>query len=46
MRYGLKQTRCFARAYKGAYKKLSAQVAADVDAAAQTVAAQLNLGER
>jgi mRNA-degrading endonuclease RelE of RelBE toxin-antitoxin system len=42
MRYGLKQTRRFARAYK----KLHDNVAADVDAAALTVAADPTLGER
>lgn len=42
MSYGLLQTRRFARAYK----KLHDNVAADVDAAAQVVAADLAVGER
>jgi mRNA-degrading endonuclease RelE of RelBE toxin-antitoxin system len=42
MSYGLQQTRRFARAYK----KLHDNVAADVDAAAQTVASDPALGER
>lgn len=42
MSYGLRQTRRFARAYK----KLHDRVAADVDAAAATVAADPKVGER
>lgn len=42
MSYGLQQTRRFARAYK----KLHDQVAADVDAATEIVAADPTVGER
>ncbi|SMB25075.1 conserved protein of unknown function [Sterolibacterium denitrificans] len=42
MSYGLKQTRRFARAYK----KLHDNVAADVDAATEVVAADPTVGER
>ncbi|MFA7670333.1 MAG: type II toxin-antitoxin system RelE/ParE family toxin [Burkholderiaceae bacterium] len=42
MSYGLKQTRRFARAYK----KLHGNVAADVDAAIEVVAAEPTVGER
>ena len=42
MSYSLRQTRRFARAYK----KLHDNVAADVDAAAETVAADPAVGER
>lgn len=42
MSYGLKQTRRFARAYK----KLHDNVAADVDAATEVVAADPGVGER
>ena len=42
MSYGLKQTRRFARAYK----KLQANVAVDVDSAAEAVAADPTIGER
>ena len=42
MSYGLKQTRRFARAYK----KLHDNVAADVDAATEVVAADPTAGER
>ena len=42
MSYGLKQTRRFARAYK----KLHDNVAADVDAAIEVVAADPTAGER
>ena len=42
MSYGLKQTRRFARAYK----KLHDNVAADVDAATEVIAADPNVGER
>jgi mRNA-degrading endonuclease RelE of RelBE toxin-antitoxin system len=42
MSYGLRQTRRFARAYK----KLHDNVAGDVDAAAEAVAADPTLGER
>ncbi|MCB1568260.1 MAG: type II toxin-antitoxin system RelE/ParE family toxin [Xanthomonadales bacterium] len=42
MSYGLRQTRRFARAYK----KLHDNVAADVDAAAEAIAADPTLGER
>ncbi len=42
MRFALKQTRRFARAYK----KLHDQVAADVDIAAAVVAADPSVGER
>lgn len=42
MSYGLRQTRRFARAYK----KLQDNVAADVDAAAEVVAANPAVGER
>lgn len=42
MSYALRQTRRFARAYK----KLHDNVAADVDAAAQTVADDPTVGER
>lgn len=42
MSYGLKQTRRFARAYK----KLHDNVAADVDAATEVVAADPSVGER
>ncbi|WP_019561427.1 type II toxin-antitoxin system RelE/ParE family toxin [Caldimonas manganoxidans] len=42
MSYGLRQTRRFARAYK----KLHDNVAADVDAAVEVVAADPSVGER
>lgn len=42
MRYGLQQTRRFARAYK----KLHDNVAADVDAATEVIAADPAVGER
>ena len=42
MSYGLQQTRRFARAYK----KLHDNVAADVDAATEVVAADPSVGER
>lgn len=42
MSYGLQQTRRFARAYK----KLHDNVAADVDAATEVVAADPTVGER
>jgi mRNA interferase RelE/StbE len=42
MTYGLKQTRRFARAYK----KLHDNVAADVDAATEVIAADPAVGER
>lgn len=42
MRYGLKQTRRFARAYK----KLHDNVAKDVDAATEVIAANPTVGER
>jgi mRNA-degrading endonuclease RelE of RelBE toxin-antitoxin system len=42
MSWGVRQTRRFARAYK----KLHPNVAADVDAAVDTVAADPDLGER
>ena len=42
MNYGLRQTRRFARAYK----KLQDNIAADVDAAAEVIAADPAVGER